>query len=72
VGVEELKLTISHAKFYMILDLKKRVERWIGQSRPEEEIRDRVRTILIIIDKLVKKGLDVYVRRYKKQHYLFA
>jgi SAM-dependent methyltransferase len=72
IDLEELKLTIHHAEFYMILDLKKQIERWTVPSRSEDKKRVWFRIPLILTDKLAKKVLDVYVRRYKKHHYLFA
>jgi SAM-dependent methyltransferase len=70
IDLEELRLTINHAEFYMIRDLKKRIERWTRKLLPEEKTDGFVRPILSLSDKLTNRCLDVYIKVSKRRHYL--
>jgi len=66
----ELKSTINHAEFYMILDMKKHIERWTWKPLQPNKMRRLVRALLSRIEKRAYDYLDDYVRKYKKRHYL--
>ena len=66
IDLEELRLTINHAEFYMIRDLKKRIEQWT-KGRVITGISSQVMPSLF--DKLTNRCLDAYVNLFKKRHY---
>jgi SAM-dependent methyltransferase len=70
IDLEELKLTINHAEFYMILDLKKQIARWAEKPLRQIRIGAVVRPSLFLVDKLASKCLHYCLGRYKKKHYL--
>jgi SAM-dependent methyltransferase len=66
----ELKSTINHAEFYMVLDLKNQIARWTGKSLRQKPGGVMVRPLLSRLEKWADEYLDHYVRKYKKRHYL--
>jgi len=66
----ELKSTINHAEFYMILDMKKHIERWTWKPLQQKKMGRLVRPLLSRIEKRAYDYLDDYVRKYKNRHYL--
>ncbi len=66
----ELKSTINHAEFYMILDMKKHIERWTWKPLQQKKMGRLVRPLLSRIEKRAYDYLDGYVRKYKNRHYL--
>jgi cyclopropane fatty-acyl-phospholipid synthase-like methyltransferase len=70
IDLEELKLTIHHAEFYMIQDLKKRIRRWIGKFFPQAKTGVGDQPMPSLLDKLALKCLDAYIRLSRKRHYL--
>jgi cyclopropane fatty-acyl-phospholipid synthase-like methyltransferase len=66
---DELKSTINHAEFYMILDMKKRLERWTGKPLRQKKIGLLVRPFLSRIEKWANEYFDDYIRRFKQRHY---
>jgi len=69
IDLEELKLTVNHAEFYMILDLKKRLKRWTGKFQEEARTGLSRQLWQSFLDKLIDKCLDVYIRIFRKRHY---
>lgn len=70
IDLNELKLTINHAEFYMILDLKKQIEQWTGKSLRQKNWGRIVRPLLSRLEKRANEYLDDYVGKFKKRHYL--
>jgi len=70
IDLKELKLTINHAEFYMVQDLKTRITNWTGKIYPRTKPPVSDQAIPTLLDKLTFKYLDAYIRRYKKRHYL--
>jgi len=70
IDLKELKLTVNHAEFYMLLDLRKRLKKWVGQ--PPEGGKPRLvgRIWRSLTDRIIERFLDIYLRTYKKRHYL--
>ena len=66
----ELKSTINHVEFYMILDLKKHIEHWTLKPLQQKKMGCLVRPLLSRIEKRAYDYLDIYVRKYKNRHYL--
>lgn len=69
VDFNELKSTINHAEFYMILDIKKQIEQWTWKSWREKRGGILVRPLLSRLEKWAHQILDGYLTRFKKQHY---
>ena len=67
---EELKLTIHHAEFYMLLDLKKRLNAWTGEFQGRAEPGLSRQLLQTLSNKLTDKCLDAYIRIFRKRHYL--
>ena len=70
IDLGELKLTIHHAEFYMIQDLKKRIEWWTGKLLPQAKTGVNDQPMPSLLDKLAFKCLDAYIRLSRKRHYL--
>ncbi len=70
IDFNELKLTINHAEFYMVLDLKKQIEHWTGKSLGQKNLGRMVRPLSSRLEKLANEYLDNYVGKFKKRHYL--
>jgi hypothetical protein len=68
----ELKLTIKHAKFYMIQDLKKRIKKWTGKFHPQGKTGVGDQPMHSLLDKLAFKCLDAYIRISRKRHHLVS
>jgi cyclopropane fatty-acyl-phospholipid synthase-like methyltransferase len=70
IDIGELKLTINHAEFYMIQELKKRIKKWTDkfQSRAKTGVDDQ--PMPSFLEKLAFKCLDVYIRISRKRRYL--
>jgi SAM-dependent methyltransferase len=71
IDLGELKLTIHHAEFYMIQDLKKRIEWWTGKLHPKARTGVGDQPLPSLLDKLAFKCLDAYIRLSRKRHYRF-
>jgi len=71
IDLEELKLTIHHAEFYMTQDLKKRIEWWTGKLLPQAKTGVGDQPLPSLLDKLAFKCLDAYIRLSRKRHYRF-
>jgi SAM-dependent methyltransferase len=70
IDLEELKLTINHAEYYMILDLKKRIKNWFRINQPGEKTDTSSGLFSSLADRLINKGLGAYVKISQKMHYL--
>jgi cyclopropane fatty-acyl-phospholipid synthase-like methyltransferase len=70
IDLEELKLTLNHAEFYMSQDLKKRIGDWLGIYGPEKRKGALNRRISSLTDKTINKVLHVYLKALKKRNYL--
>ncbi len=70
IDLEELKLTINHAEFYMILDLKKRLKKWTGKFQDRSKTGHGGKLFQSLSDKLVDRCLDAYIKIFRKRHYL--
>jgi hypothetical protein len=64
----ELKATIKHAEVYMILDLKKKMERWTGQTL-QQKMKGRL--LQRVLSRLKKWVIDAYVRGFRNGTFLF-
>jgi SAM-dependent methyltransferase len=69
IDLEELKSTINHAEFYMVLEKKKRIERWSGKWISQKKAGGLLRPLSSRIESRANKYFDEYVRRYKEGHY---
>lgn len=70
IDLQELKLTINHAEFYMVLDLKKRLKKWSEEFLQRSKPGLGGQHLQSILDKLIDRGLDAYIRMSRKRHYL--
>ena len=70
IGQKELKSTINHIEFYMILDMKKRIEQWTCKPLQHKKMGRLIRPLLSRIERRAYEYLDGYVRKYKQRHYL--
>ncbi|MGC1404389.1 MAG: methyltransferase domain-containing protein [Thermodesulfobacteriota bacterium] len=70
IDLNELKLTINHAEFYMVLDLKKQIAQWTGKSLRQKNLGRIVRPLLYRLENRADECLDIYVNKFKERHYL--
>jgi cyclopropane fatty-acyl-phospholipid synthase-like methyltransferase len=70
IDLDELKLTIHHAEYYMTLDLKRRMGRRIGTYGAEGGKGLLAHWYSALMNKVITKGLDAYVKASKHRHYL--
>lgn len=70
IDLNELKLTINHAEFYMVLDVKKQIEQWTGKSMGQKYPGRLVRPLLSRLERWANEYLDDYIEKFKKHHYL--
>ncbi|HMK66346.1 MAG TPA: hypothetical protein VK564_11160 [Thermodesulfobacteriota bacterium] len=70
IDLNELKLTVNHAEFYMRLDLKERLQKWFGCSSEGDTIGLARRSWQFFINRLIDKSLNTYLGIIKKRHYL--
>jgi hypothetical protein len=67
---QELKSTINHAEVYMVLDMKKKIERWTWKSLRQKKLGRLIQPVMSRIEYRANKTLDNYVKKYKELHYL--
>jgi hypothetical protein len=65
----ELKSTMNHAEFHMILDVKNQIERRIWKSPENKKNRRWFHPILSRLEHWAYQYFDRYLERYKKRHY---
>jgi cyclopropane fatty-acyl-phospholipid synthase-like methyltransferase len=67
IDLSELKSTIHHAEFYMIADMKRKIDHW-GAAPLHYPL---VRPVMSRLMKWIHVYFDDYVKNYKKNHYHF-
>jgi hypothetical protein len=67
IDLPQLRSTINHAEFYMILDIKEKIEQWV--SAPSHI--PLLRSVISRLKKWTHAYFDDYVNNYKKNHYHF-
>jgi SAM-dependent methyltransferase len=67
----ELKSTMNHAEFHMVLDIKKQIERWIWKSPDHKKTGHWIRPFLSRLEHWAYQYFDHYLAKHKKRHYRF-
>jgi SAM-dependent methyltransferase len=70
INRQELKSTINHAEFYMVLDIKKKIERRTWKSLRQKKIGRLLQPVMSRIEHRAYQVLENYVKKYKERHYL--
>jgi SAM-dependent methyltransferase len=69
INNQELKSTINHAEFYMVLDMKKKIERRTWKPLRQKKIGRLVQPVMSRIEHRAYAVLENYVKKYKERHY---